>query len=366
MASKTKERYILHKTDEAVGPKVCAFFKTSKGCKNGATCKFLHESESNQTTTTPSKSSLPIAPPPIPPPPLAPPPPPANKPVTFPPTPTPISSQPFRVPSETTTPKSEKKKRKSSSSEPEVEHKKLKAHHGEEEQKKQNPMMKTPKSEKQNGEKGHQNAVTTTPHSFVKSLPVTPFQLPNYRPADDDEDESSFLFSAVNHALAQDQVQTPDVLSTKKRSSTPSAPSTASVPSTQQGSSFSNFFLPVNEIEKINEMNVTSEKALQEKKKSKKSPGKFLIESQSQSHSDAPAVSFVPQPFVPQAPQTIPVLPSPSSQLTTPTSTQLPVDPRVSDWSHLVQQCANHSRYAKDYTFSTDSEWIQAKPYGEW
>jgi hypothetical protein len=293
----------------------------------------------------------------------------------------------------TTTPKSEKKKRKSSSNEPESDQKKLKSQHNDEDEKKH--IMKTPKVEKQSV------STTATPHSFVKSLPVTPFHPAGYHPTDDDEDESSFLYFAVNHALSQ-APQTPDVAPTKKqKSSSSAAPAPPPAPlvaapttfvpttsNTQQISSYSNFFLPVAEVEKINEMNISSEKALQERKKAKKSPGKFLIEPQ-QSQCDGPAISFVPQqqkpqqqkpsaaasPFIPPAPG----LPLPTSQFATPvppaqapasTSTaptvHVPVDPRVSDWSDLVQQCANHSRYAKDYTFSTDSEWIQAKPYGEW
>jgi periplasmic protein TonB len=360
MTSKANTRYILHKADESIGPKVCAFFSTAKGCKNGATCKFLHGPASGVTTAPPVAPPAPIAPPA----PVAPPP----KPVTPTPAPRPIKPE---TKLETTTPKSEKKKRKSSSSEPEGDQKKQKSNHDEEDQKKHST-MKTPKSEKRN-EKGVATSTTTTPHSFVKSLPVTPFQLPNYRPADDDEDESSFLFFAVNHALGQDQVQSPDVTTTKKKlSSTSSSSSSTIVPSTntQPSSSYSNFFLPVNEVEKIQEMNISSEKALQEKKKSKKSPGKFLIEAQS--HSEAPVISFVPQSSVSQIPPA-PGLPLPSSQPAIPsaspataTATHIPVDPRVSDWNDLVQQCANHSRYAKDYTFSTDSEWIQAKPYGDW
>mmetsp|Transcript_45175 Transcript_45175/g.88369 ORF Transcript_45175/g.88369 Transcript_45175/m.88369 type:complete len:423 (-) Transcript_45175:132-1400(-) len=34
------EKYTLHKTGD--GPKVCAFYATEKGCKTGASCKFVH------------------------------------------------------------------------------------------------------------------------------------------------------------------------------------------------------------------------------------------------------------------------------------------------------------------------------------
>jgi hypothetical protein len=344
MASKSKQRYILHKPDDSSGPKVCAFFKTDKGCKSGAACKFSHGDVA--TLATPKAPPKVVAPPPQ---------------IVSPPPTALVPSLPTPAVVTTNTPKTSEKKKRKSTEDPENEQqKKMKSKHVEEQKKVAVPS--TPNSQKEKK--------PVTPKS---AFPVTPFH-PGYRPSDDDEDESSFLNFAVNSALSQ----TPEAVQSK-----PTFPSFAA--GVQPSATFANFFLPT-----VTTTESKSADKTPKEKTPKKSPGKALVvQQQPQVSREAPVVSFVlPQsqsqalvpkqqtnlvphavPFhLPTAAPPISFSSSPSqSQVAVPAPTlHVPVDPRVADWSDLVQQCANHSRYAKDYTFASDSEWVQAKPHGEW
>jgi hypothetical protein len=357
MTSKSKQRYILHKPDESSGPKVCAFFKTDKGCKSGASCKFSHGDVATLATAPPKV----IVPTPVVTPAPPPPPPPQPKPIAV---STPVTT--------TTTPKTSDKKKRKSTEDPENEQqKKIKSKH-EEQQQQQQPQPQPQQQKKVVVPSTPKQKEKPATPSSQSAFPVTPFHPPGYRPSDDDEDESSFLNFAVNSALSQ----SPEALKSK-----PVFPTFAN--GFQPSATFANFFLPPATATATATTGTAQAKSAEKAPKvAKKSPGKALVVQQPQ----APVVSFVlPQsqtqaivpkqqtshvphafPFQLTTAALPPSISPPPEQAQVAATLHVPVDPRVSDWSDLVQQCANHSRYAKDYTFASDSEWIQAKPYGEW